>query len=107
MLHSSVESLRPGRNAGENLVAVTSAVPKPKGHPNNIGTGVSMVNVTLTLKIIIYPLDEIFGGISAGSLDFRTLQWRITGFLCFKILLTPFLTSQPDRICLTTSIFLL
>jgi hypothetical protein len=33
-----------------------------------------MVNVTLTLKIMIYPLDEISGGISAGSPDFPSFS---------------------------------
>ncbi len=45
-----------------------------KGHSKNARTGVSKVNVTLTFKIMIYPLDEILGDIPAGSVDFRTLQ---------------------------------
>jgi hypothetical protein len=35
---------------------------------------VSMGNVTLAHKNVIHPLDKIFGGIPAGSLDIPTLQ---------------------------------
>jgi hypothetical protein len=33
-----------------------------------------IVNVTPAYKNMIHPLDKIFGGIPAGSLDFPTLQ---------------------------------
>jgi hypothetical protein len=45
-------------------------VRKPKGYPDAVRTGVLIVNVTHTPKIMICPLGEIFGGISAGSAGF-------------------------------------
>jgi len=49
-------------------------VRKPKGYPDAVRTGVWVVDVTLTPRIMICPLDEIFGGISAGSLGFPYIR---------------------------------
>ena len=85
MPRSPVDSLRSGRNVGENLIAATSACPWTKEAPLPCEDCAMIVNVTHTRKNMIHPpvvgsyrLDKLLGGIPAGSSDFPTPQWCIT-----------------------------